>query len=218
MATIQGFKGLQYPKSTDPRLQQAWRNNNYQYATSSHQIDHDMHPGLIVCPNDEHDIIATVKYAKQNKLAIAVASGGHQYSGACSTSGNNILINLKNTFKDKQKDLLVLPDVPGQRFSAADSAHGAYVYTSVSWSLGDFNGFLKLNRLFVPHGQCTDVRVGGHAQTGKSTSDNASNRRLTSTTRRVRTARSIFRAARRPCQTHPSDQSRRRDQRHRPEL
>ena len=42
----------------------------------------------------------------------------------------------------------------------------AFVYTSVSWSLGEFNGFLAKNGLFVPHGQCTDVRLGGHAQTG----------------------------------------------------
>jgi FAD/FMN-containing dehydrogenase len=36
----------------------------------------------------------------------------------------------------------------------------------VSQTLGDFNTFLKNNKLFVPYGQCTDVRLGGHGQTG----------------------------------------------------
>jgi FAD/FMN-containing dehydrogenase len=87
MATIQDFSGLQYPRSEEPLLDQAWRNNNYQYATSTHQVDHDMHPGLIVQPKNEQDIIAAVRYAKDKKVSVAIASGGHQYSGACSTSG-----------------------------------------------------------------------------------------------------------------------------------
>ncbi len=175
MATIQKFSGLQYPNAKDPLLQQAWRNNNYQYATSSHQVDHDMNPGLIVQPNNEKDIIAAVQYAKQEKLAVAIASGGHQYSGACSTSGKNILVDLKKTFLDSKQDLRILGKeevgvlvkrvIQDPQIQQEKSAK-TFVYASVSWSLGSFNGFLKQNKCFVPHGQCIDVRVGGHAQTG----------------------------------------------------
>lgn len=156
MATIQGFAGLQYPRSSDPILQQAWKNNNYQYATSTHEIDHDMHPSLIVQPQSDDDIKAAIKYAKAKGVAVAIKSGGHQYSGASSTSGENILIDLKPTFKTEGKDLMVLDQRSDKSF----------VYVSVSWSLGEFNGFLAKNNLFIPHGQCTDVRIGGHAQTG----------------------------------------------------
>lgn len=143
MATIQGFKGLQYPRSADPILQQAWKNNNYQYATSTHEVDHDMHPALIVQPNNDDDIKAAIKYAKANGVAVAVKSGGHQYSGASSTSGPNILIDLKPTFKTEGKDLMVLDQRTDKSF----------VYVSVSWSLGELNGFLAKNHLFIPHGE-----------------------------------------------------------------
>lgn len=108
MATIQDFKGLQYARSSDPILQQAWRNNNYQYATSSHEIDHDMHPALIVQPSDDADIITAVKYAKSEGIAVTVKTGGHQYSGASSTSGENIVIDLKLTYKDLNNDLMII--------------------------------------------------------------------------------------------------------------
>lgn len=156
MATIEGVTGLQYVRSADPIKQQAYQNNNYQYATSTHQFDHDMNPALIVQPKNDNDIVTAVKYAKTNKISIAIKSGGHQYSGASSTSGNNIVIDLRLTFRDTTKDLIVLPEGGGKKF----------VYASVSWSLGEFNGFLKQNGLFVPHGQCTHVHVGGHGQTG----------------------------------------------------
>jgi hypothetical protein len=115
-----------------------------------------MHPAMIVQPRDTNDIVAAVKYAKANGIAVAVKSGGHQYSGASSTSGSNILIDVKKTFLDPKEDLKVLPQTTDKTF----------VYASVSWSLASFNAFLKANKLFIPHGQCSDVRVGGHAQTG----------------------------------------------------
>jgi len=156
MATIQDFKGLQYPRSSDPILQQAWKNNNYQYATSSHEIDHDMHPKLIVQPQSDANVIAAVKYAKSQGVAVAVKSGGHQYSGASSTSGENIVIDLRLTYKDLNNDLKILDQ----------STDKSFIYASASWSLGEFNGFLAKNHLFIPHGQCTNVHIGGHAQTG----------------------------------------------------
>lgn len=156
MATIQDFQGFQYARSSDPLAQQAWKNNNYQYATSTHEIDHDMHPALIVQPTGDKDVQAAIRYAKANNIAVAVKSGGHQYSGASSTSGPNISIDLKLTYKTLGKDLMVLDQRSDKSF----------VYASCSWSLGEFNGFLAQNSLFLPHGQCTDVHLGGHGQTG----------------------------------------------------
>lgn len=157
MATIQDFKGIQYIRSAENTIDgQAYKNNNYQYASSSHGIDHDMNPALIVQPTCDADIIAALKYAKANNIAVAVKSGGHQYSGASSTSGSNILLDMKPTFKNLNNDLKILSQTTDKSF----------LYVSVSWSLGELNGFLKNNKLFLPHGQCADVHVGGHAQTG----------------------------------------------------
>jgi hypothetical protein len=160
MATIQGFQGAQFPRSDDPIAKAKYNKNNVQYATSSHQFDHDMFPGLIVQPENLQDVVRAVLYAKDQGVAIAVKSGGHQYSGASSTSGENIQLDLRGTFKNPDTDLLVLPP------PKPPNENTTLVYASVSWSLGDLNAFLKCNKLFVPHGQCTDVHVGGHVQTG----------------------------------------------------
>jgi FAD/FMN-containing dehydrogenase len=125
-----------------------------QYASSSYQKERDLDPGLIVLADDLQDIVRTVQYATANKQAVAIRTGGHQYSGASSTGPQNIQLDLSNTFKSPD-DLKVIP--------AGDKT---FVRTSVSWSLGDFIDFLSKNQLFVPTGQCTDVHLGGHAQTG----------------------------------------------------
>ena len=147
MATIQGFSGKQYFRAAEGTIEaQAYKNNNYQYASSTHELDHDMHPALIVHPTNDQDVVAAVKYARDNKIAVAVKSGGHQYSGASSTSGANILIDMKPTYKNIGTDLKVLDQ----------STDKSFVYCSVSFSLGELNGFLKMNNLFIPHGQCIE--------------------------------------------------------------
>ena len=118
-----------------------------------------MFPGLIAFPQGDEDIKKAIKYAKKNGYPISVLSGGHQYCGACSTHGKGIQLNLKLTYKRPQ-DLLLLPQLP------PPDSNRPLVYASVSQSLGDFNQFLRDHQLFVPHGQCTDVHLGGHAQTG----------------------------------------------------
>ncbi|CAM1506222.1 Fc.00g058630.m01.CDS01 [Cosmosporella sp. VM-42] len=152
MVQIQDFEGMQY--SRDGSLDYSYFNQ--QYASSSHQVDHDMNPDLIVQPKQDEDVIKAVNWARQNKVAVAVKSGGHQYSGASSTGGKNIQIDLTNTYKDLMviKPKQPLPD------------DRALVYVGVSNQLKDFNAYLKHNQLFVPHGQCAYVCVGGHAQTG----------------------------------------------------
>ncbi|KAH9203934.1 hypothetical protein DL95DRAFT_133052 [Leptodontidium sp. 2 PMI_412] len=149
MATINGVTGAQFPKGSD-----AYASRKYQYATSSHEVEHRMDPALIIYPSSKEDIAAAIKYAKASKIAIAIRTGGHQYSGASSTAGPNIQLDLRKTFRG--------PD--DRRLFVADGQ--TYVRTSVSWGLEDFNKYLGDRRLFVPHGQCVNVHLGGHVQTG----------------------------------------------------
>ncbi|KAJ7616499.1 hypothetical protein FB45DRAFT_872961 [Roridomyces roridus] len=149
MATIANFAGKQFlPTDKDFDV------HRWQYATSTHQINHDMNPGLIVQPRDKADIQRVIAHARVRKQAIAIRTGGHQYSGASSTGRNNIQLDLQTTFQSA--DDLVYFEKDGKSF----------VRTSVSHSLGAFNAFLGTNHVFVPHGQCTRVHVGGHVQTG----------------------------------------------------
>ncbi|WQF76647.1 Putative oxygen oxidoreductase covalent FAD-binding, FAD-binding domain, PCMH-type [Colletotrichum destructivum] len=156
MARIQDFQGMQYSRTGDELEQQDYAFFNQQYATSTYQKDHDMNPDLIVRPKHDEDVIRAVNWARENKVAVAVKSGGHQYSGASSTGGKNIQVDLSNTYKD----LMVLrPKEP-----IADDR--ALVYIGVSTTMMDLNKYLKHNKLFVPTGQCAYVGVGGHGQTG----------------------------------------------------
>lgn len=148
MATITGVTGNQYPKGSVE-----YEQRKYQYATSSYETMR-MEPQLIVYARNKEDIALVLKYAKAQKIAVAIRTGGHQYSGASSTDGPNIQLDLKETFRG----------VDDQQFFEKDGK--AYVRTSVSWSLGTFHDFLGKHKIFVPHGQCMNVHLGGHVQTG----------------------------------------------------
>lgn len=155
MYNITGLQGMQYPREGDAFQVKDYAYFNQQYASSSYQQDHDMNPALIVQPKDDDDVVKAVRWARKEKVAVAVKSGGHQYSGASSTGGKNIQIDLTNTYKDMR----VLP-------SEGLFDDRALVFVGVSNRLQDFNAYLKHNGLFVPHGQCAHVCIGGHGQTG----------------------------------------------------
>ncbi len=149
MATIAGVTGNQFVKGT-----KEYDLIKYQYATTSYAGENRMDPSLIVQPLNKNDIALVLQYAKSQKIAVAIRTGGHQYSGASSTEAPNIQLDLKLTFKG----------VDDQQFFEIGGK--AYVRTSVSWSLGQFNAYLGSHQVFVPHGQCENVHVGGHVQTG----------------------------------------------------
>lgn len=152
---IQNLQGVQYPRegSVDEEKDSKYFSN--QYATSSYK-ERDLRPGLIVRPRDDRDIIATINWAREKKCHIAVRSGGHQYSGASSTGGGNIQIDLSETYKDMK----MLPR------NEKTEQNRSWIQVGVSNRLGDLNAYLKDHGLFVPHGQCAHVGVGGHGQTG----------------------------------------------------
>jgi hypothetical protein len=141
MATISGLTGTQFLPGTE-----AFDLNKYQYATSTYGVERDLNPGLIVKPKTKEDIALTLKYAKEKGVAVAIKTGGHQYSGASSTSAPNIQLDLEESFRGPDDRAIFRKD--GK----------AYARTSVSWSLGEFNAWVTENKVFVPHGQCTEVQ------------------------------------------------------------
>lgn len=132
------------------RGERDYAEHRYQYATSSEGMTGDMQPLAIIYPNGVQDLQAAVTYASANNIAIAVRTGGHQYSGASSTDGPNIQLDLSTTFRD---DFHLDPQT-------------GLVEIGVSHSLLRFNEKLGALGLSVPHGQCSHVHLGGHAQTG----------------------------------------------------
>ncbi len=123
----------------------------YQYATTSQQ-QAKMSPAAIIYPqhpNADPDVLKAIRYAAANNLAIAVRTGGHAYSGTSSTNTNNIQLDLSEAYNDWDYN-----------------AETGLLTVGISHSLLEFNTKLKEAGLFMPTGQCYDVHVGGHAQTG----------------------------------------------------
>ncbi|HAV76748.1 MAG TPA: hypothetical protein DCX53_05270 [Anaerolineae bacterium] len=123
----------------------------YQYATSS-QPREKMSPAAIIRPqhpNADPDVLTAIRYAAANKLAIAVRTGGHAYSGTSSTTKKNIQLDLSEAYNEWDYN----PET-------------GLLQVGISHTLLEFNTRLKEAGLFMPTGQCYDVHVGGHAQTG----------------------------------------------------
>ncbi|KAI9241203.1 MAG: hypothetical protein BYD32DRAFT_356251, partial [Podila humilis] len=120
-----------------------------QYASSSYPQGL-IQPKYIIYPRGDDEVIKAIQYAKKNKLAVAIRTGGHQYSGASSTYGNNIQLDLSNTYDDLRWE----------------NTECTLVTVGVSYSLRVFHDKLAAKHRFVPHGQCSHVHLGGHVQTG----------------------------------------------------
>lgn len=135
-----------------------------QYATKYGQLPR-LTPGLIVKARHINDVKAVVQYAynrtkedqrlKRPPTAIAIRTGGHQYSGTSSTTRHNIQLDLSTTFKGEEDRKLIRED-----------EKSATIRTSISYTLEEFLEYLSAQGLFVPTGQCKKVALGGHVQTG----------------------------------------------------
>ncbi|KAF9370394.1 hypothetical protein CPB97_002774 [Podila verticillata] len=126
-----------------------YHNHCYQYASSSYP-ESLIQPMYIIYPKGDDEVIKAIKYAKDNKLAMAIRTGGHQYCGASSTSGNNIQLDLSNTYLN----------------FAWEDDDKTLVTVGISYSLRTLHDMLAKEDRFVSHGQCSDVHLGGHVQTG----------------------------------------------------
>lgn len=124
---IANINGKQYVKGT-----QDHQDVSYQYATSSYKKDHNMDPAVVVQPKNKEDIKLALQYARKKGIAVAVRTGGHQYSGASSTGGDNIQLDLERTFQGPEDRRVIATGIPEE----------PHVYASVSWPLGSFNAWL----------------------------------------------------------------------------
>ena len=143
------FKGEVYLRDDKPLS--PYDLHRHQYASTSFP-DSSMKPAIIVYAKNEEDVIQVIKYANMKDIAISVRCGGHQYSGASSTSGPNIQLDVSKTFKDFHY------------FRAPDGT--PRIRSGISFALLEFNEKLGKLGLFIPHGECQNIHIGGHAQSG----------------------------------------------------
>ena len=145
MASVfEGFHGRIVQHGDD-----VYEQSVYQYAWSSLINEGVIEPEAILYAQGDADVI-TITYAKTHNVAIAVRTGGHQYSGASSTSGRNIQLDLSSTYTS---------------FHWENTDH-SQVTLGISIDVGTFQKKLGEYGRFVPMGVCREVYLGGHIQTG----------------------------------------------------
>lgn len=147
------FQGVEYKPGS-----YGYKRVNEQYASSSYTTGADARnfcPRAILVPSSIEDIQIVIKNARDAMIPVALRTGGHQYSGASSTDKRGILLDLKETFRR-----------PGVDLKLVKTDGKAYLHTSVSYKLGEVFEFFKHNGIFMPTGQCREVHVGGHVQSG----------------------------------------------------
>jgi len=98
-------------------------------------------PQAVVRCVSEKDVVTTVKWARQNDIAITTRSGGHSYAGYSST--NELLLDLSGMNNISLNSSTGLATVAG-------GARNSNVYTS-----------LREPSISITHGRCKAVGVGG---------------------------------------------------------
>lgn len=145
VSTFKGFCG-----KVVLRGDESYEESVYQYAWSSHSDEGIIEPDAILYAQNDADVIRAINYAKTHNIAIAVRTGGHQYSGASSTNGRNIQLDLSLTYT-------------GFLWENTDLSQ---VTLGISINLDKFQKKLEEQGRFVPMGVCSQVHLGGHIQTG----------------------------------------------------
>mmetsp|Transcript_23859 Transcript_23859/g.36236 ORF Transcript_23859/g.36236 Transcript_23859/m.36236 type:complete len:672 (+) Transcript_23859:132-2147(+) len=105
-------------------------------------------PKKIIYAECEDDVMKAVKYAYDAGIALALRSGGHHYTAHSSTSDENMQIDLSKMKK-------VTQDGDSTKWTV-----------EAGCMLKDFDEELKAEGMFIPHGECSTVALGGHLQTG----------------------------------------------------
>ena len=98
-------------------------------------------PQAVVRCMSENDVVTTVKWARQNGIAITTRSGGHSYAGYSST--NELLLDLSGMSNITLNSSTGLATVDG-------GARNRHVYAA-----------LREPSLAITHGRCKNVGVGG---------------------------------------------------------
>ena len=91
--TIPGVRGKVIARDGS----QAYKDASYQYASSSYLNEYRMQPAVIIYAHDENDVKAVIRYANDRGIAVAIRTGGHQYSGASSTTGGYMIPSVLTT-------------------------------------------------------------------------------------------------------------------------
>jgi len=131
--------------------------STYQYATTS-QPKEKIQPKAIIYVANDNDIFKAINYAKHNDIGIAVRSGGHHYIGASSCEMNNIQLDLSG------KRCSSLEEYPYHFFKYNKETN--LISCGPAITLQYYARKLMEFGLFTPYGECPDVHMGGHCQTG----------------------------------------------------
>ena len=133
---------------TAANVNDAYTRACYQFGMSTRP---DMcQPAKVIYAENEEDISKAIKYAYEAGLALAVRSSGHHYQAYSSTNGENIQV-----------------DVSRMKTITQQGGANSVVWTvQAGCKLQDFDTELRKQEMFVPHGECSTVAVGGHIQTG----------------------------------------------------
>eukprot|EP00750_Incisomonas_marina_P020417 INCI4020.2.p1 GENE.INCI4020.2~~INCI4020.2.p1 ORF type:complete len:304 (+),score=31.47 INCI4020.2:187-1098(+) len=120
----------------------------YQYATTTR--DDLCTPAAIIKPANGNvaDVVKTIQAAHDGKFAVACRSSGHHFGGYSSTTGRNI-----------QLDMKLWVDMNWEPC-------GKLITVGPGVELGALDKYMAERGAFLPHGECSKVCVGGHAQSG----------------------------------------------------
>ncbi len=129
----------------------------YQYATTSEPASFTK-PYAIIYVEDDEDIMMAIRYCTENKLSLAVRSGGHQYRGYSSTNGPNLQIDLSGLESPNSQNY------PYRKWFYDKESNRATMGAGLM--ISEIDEELAKRGVFIPHGECAHVRVGGHCQTG----------------------------------------------------
>jgi len=99
----------------------------------------DRRPGLIVEAANEMDVVATINFARENKLLIAVRAGGHNIAGTALCDGG-VVLDLQQLreieIADDQRTVKVQPGITLGDLDKMTQKHGLAVPTGINSTTG----------------------------------------------------------------------------------
>lgn len=112
-------------------------------------------PTNVVQAMDEFDVQATVMFAGQCDYTLTVRSGGHSYLGISSCDGSELPCIQLDVRNINHIDVVELNGNQGKQLRVGAGA----ILEELAETFVD-------EGVFIPTGECTDVGIGGHQQTG----------------------------------------------------